>query len=232
MNDLVNWQEKMLAEATAVASSERPAISTISLRSGIIQYMGEPMPDNKLNCIVLASMHENVFYTGAFDPDNPQPPACWAFGESAEGMAPKCDNPINATCKGCPNNEWGSDTRGGRGKACKEIRRLAVIPASGNITDNEMAMLKVPVTSVRNWANYVNSVVALYKRPPWGIHTTISTKPDPKSQFKVTFTTGDLLEDDALAKVAGRIDQAKAMLSTPYDTSPATEGAPKRSRKY
>ena len=71
MNDLVNWEAKLAAEANEVATTERPSVSTISLRSGIIQYMGQPVPDNKLECIVLASLHENVIYADAFDPDNP-----------------------------------------------------------------------------------------------------------------------------------------------------------------
>ena len=50
--------------------------------------------------------------------------------------------------------------QGNKGKACKERRRLAIIPAAaikdGEIAKAELAVLSLPVTSLGNWGNYVN----------------------------------------------------------------------------
>ena len=235
----VSWEDKMALEAREGAALERPSISTISLKSGMISYMGQLVPENKLECIVVASMHENVIYGGDYDPDNPQPPVCWAFSPNGN-LAPIAEDvgePISETCEDCPNMEWGSAPGKSRGKACKEIRRLALIPSTAQDLSNvEMAMLKVPVMSVKNWSTYVNTVSSLYKRPVWGIKTIISTVPDPKSQFRVTFQAGELLPDELLGAVNSKIELAYMMLKTPYDLSGQSEQveeAPEKGkRKY
>lgn len=55
-------------------------------------------------------------------------------------------------CASCPLNLWGSEhqRRGGRGKACKEMRRLLVI-----IDDRALpAVMSLPPTSIRGWDTY------------------------------------------------------------------------------
>lgn len=53
-------------------------------------------------------------------------------------------------CPNCPLNRWGSDPKGGRGKACKELRRLLIL------VDGYTApiMLTLPPTSAKEWDRY------------------------------------------------------------------------------
>jgi hypothetical protein len=52
--------------------------------------------------------------------------------------------------------------------------------------------------SVRNWAKYMKDVVAEeLQRPYYGVVTTISVVPDPKSQFKINFAFKELVNFDA-----------------------------------
>ena len=145
--------------------------------------------------------------------------------------AEESDDKQHATCEGCPNMEWGSSPTGGRGKACKEKRRLALLPRDclerGNIKSAEMALLSVPVTSAKNWANYVNQLAAEYERPPWAVVTEVSVHPNAKSQFEVKFRTSAIISDEShLGEVHNRIEFARGVLLTPYEKNEAEEAAP------
>ena len=219
---VVSYLDQMAAEAKAVAKSERVSADRFTTQSGILSYMGKPVPDNQMDVIVVASLAENVYYAGDYDPDNITPPSCFALGEAGQPMIPHevvGDERISEACISCGFMKFGSAMRG-KGKACKEKRRLACIPFSEDpedLTNGDMAMLTIPVMSVKNWAVYVNGISAKYQRPSWGMITKIKVVPDPKSQFRVTFTEVAPLDSDLLGAVHSRLDAAMRMLETPYE---------------
>lgn len=246
---VVRWEDRLAAEAKAVAAVERPASGVISLRSGIMSYMDNPVPNNELDCVVLATVAENVYYDTPFDPDVVVPPACFALalpedaGKDGTDMTPHevVEEPQNATCLGCPQFEWGSAVRNGRpskGKACSHRRRLAIMPVSAledaaSIAKAEVARMSLPVTSVKNWRTHANVVAAQYNRPPWAVITKIKVKPDPKSQFQVVFSPEGPVSNDLLDALYNASQEAAKLLLEPYDMTPPEEQeeAPKTSRK-
>lgn len=194
--------------------------SFISVRGGVLTYQDNAVPGNKIRVVVLAAIMENVFYQGSYDPNNPSPPACYAFGSDESEMAPheKASDPQADACSECPMNEWGSVGDGSRGKACKNIRRLAVMVESaldGDISGAEVAFLKLPVTSVKAWASYVNQLSA-GGLPPCAVITEIMVTPDAKTQFKVSFSCADRIEDDLLPEVFAKSDAAETEIAFPY----------------
>ena len=226
--DIVSYEDQMAAEAKAVAKTERVSADRFTLSSGILSYMGNAMPDNQMDCIIVSSMAENVFYSGDYDPDNITPPDCFALGEPGSGMAPHEDVPVpvNDHCAACENFKFGSASRG-KGKACKEKRRLAIIPYSEKAEDlatGDMAMMTIPVMSVKNWSTYVNTISAKHHRPSWGMATRVKVVPDPKSQFRVTFADVKPLSDELISAVHGRLEAATMMLEAPYEMNPQEEG--------
>jgi DNA-directed RNA polymerase alpha subunit len=121
----------------------------------------------------------------------------------------------------------------GKGKACKNVRRLALVAedaleSAEDLAIAEVRTLKVPVMSGKGWANYVrNTLGEDLQRPYWGVVTTISLMPDPKSQFKVVFELKELIDFeekpelfDALQK---KIKETTPQLLAPY---PEMEAAP------
>ena len=192
-------------QAKDAAAKERPSLSKISLKSGVISIGGNAVPGNKFPAVVLAAVYRNTFYAGRYDANNIVNPDCFSLSVSDEDMEPAnaVHKPEHATCDGCPRAEWGSDLNGGRGKACKQTRRLVLLPASalasvGDVQTAEMAILDIPVTSVKNYANYVNVLAASIGLPPHAAITEISAKPDAKTQFKVDFKGVGPVESDAL----------------------------------
>lgn len=248
MNEVVRWDEELARSAKEIATRERPSVSQISLRAGVMQYRGQIIPGNKLKCVIISSCIERRYDTKNFDPDNILPPDCFALSISGENVAPCPESPVKQaeSCSNCPQNAWQPHPRrpGKKHKPCKERRRLALLPydsvASGNIKNAELAMLAIPVTSVKHWGTFVNRIAAEYARPPWAVYAEISVTPHPQTQFEVKFEPIGVVEDEHLGMLRQRIEGANEVILTPYDSSgymvpeDAAEGvvAEKKTRKF
>ena len=250
----VNTWEKELAEQAALAMGQESATAGggqfFSLRGGVLTFDGTAMPNNEMAVIILDGIMENVLYEGKFDPENPIAPSCFAFGRDEKEMMPHeiVVTPKHEQCMGCPKNEWASaDT--GRGKACRNTRRLAMIIAGNfiggqfqQVQDKDhfdsakIAYMKLPVTSVKGYAGYVKSIGGAHQRPPHGMITRVKVVPDPTSQFKVVFEALAKVPNDLMEIVMRRHRDAKDEIEFPYQPQvespkPAAK-APVRGRRY
>lgn len=233
-NALVNWQAEMEKDARAAEVMEQNSGggSFFSVKSGQLSFDGTPLPGNQMAVVIVDSIFEHVFYEGKFNPDNPSPPTCFAFGrDSEDAMVPhntvfEHKQEQNPTCKGCPQSEWGS-AETGRGKACRQIRRLGVVAGGqfdrdGKFVQNDelngaLGFLKIPVTSVKGYAGFVKQVAGALNRPPYGIFTKVAVVPDAKNQFAVTFTPIGPVPDELMQEVMARRTEAKALIDSPYN---------------
>lgn len=245
----VNWEQEMAKEAAVVAKAFRPTVGQISTKSGILSYMDQPIPGNKLNCIVLAAIFENNYFEGKYDPKNPRNPICYAFGKvDGTGEAPFMAPPEYVTephrkaadCEVCTWSKWGSDPESpsGKGKRCKEIYKLALVPAVTADTDvskTEIAILRVPVTSRKNFELYVNEAASVFRRPTWGMVTQISLAPHMRNQFEMKFAPLEPLPESSLPNIYSRISGGLDVLMQKYEenTEKQEEEAPSnRKRKF
>lgn len=244
-NEITNWVEELAKEAKELASRERPSVSQIGLRAGVMMYQGQQIPGNNLDCIVISSATEYRYDTASFDPNNIQPPDCFSLSISGEDMFPsnKAVNRQADSCDLCPRSKWSPNPKkpGKQHKECKERRRLALLPAdilkSGNYKTAELAVLTVPVTSVKNWAKYVNQLSAEFGRPAWAMVSNVSAKPNPQTQFEVNFKAVGAIPDEVLGEIRARVAAAEEQLLTPYDSSGFTVPGedpmkPKKDRKF
>lgn len=230
---LVNYDAEMAKLAIAAAQVEAKVAvgNAISTRGGKLSYAGQPAQDNKYRVVILTQAFENRFYEGAFNPDLPASPVCYAFSATGDNMVPHQDSlkPQSKACAGCPNSEWGSAEMG-RGKACKNVRRLAMIHEHQVSTASESGIvrLSVPVTSVAGFSLYTKYLADVHKRPLLGVVTEISTAPDPKTQFKLTFKCVSLVDREHLPAIVDKARMAARELEMPY---PVIEAPPPRSKK-
>lgn len=234
---MVAWDEALAARANMAKKAEE-SVSTgsfISMKGGQMVYNGNAVPGNALDAVVIDSVLENQFFDGVYDPNTPQTPSCYAFGRDEDDMRPheKVAEPFAETCAECPNNEFGSaDT--GRGKACKNVRRLALISADAldggeqGIEDATVAYLKVPVTSVKGWAGYVNTLAATNK-PPLAFVTEVAVVPDAGTQFKVNFKAKESIEDgELIGALLAKADVVEQGIMFPYQPVEAAPAKPAR----
>ena len=235
---LANWDEELAAQAAAAAAMEESTSTGqfFGLKGGILTFNDSPLPGNQMAAIVLDSVLENVYFNGAYDPDTPQSPVCFAFGRDEREMAPhpnvdttegferQCES-----CHGCEKNQFGS-AETGRGKACRNTRRLAIISGGtlNHKTDeftpcDEAAVasavigyMKLPVMSVKGYAAYVKNLSGTLRKPPLAMFTKISVVPDPKSQFRVIFEALEPVPNELLPGIMTRVAEAKQSIEQPY----------------
>lgn len=249
---LTNWNEELAKYAEAASKQEATTAGGqfFGIKSGVLTWQDAPVANNKMAVIILDSMFENVYYEGRYDPDTRQVPLCFAIAKEESELAPhenvRTDgSPQCESCKGCPMNEFGS-AETGKGKACRNTRRLAMIMVGtydrkGDLELNEdpehyrnepIGFMKLPVTSVKGYASFVRQAAAALKRPPFGIVTCVSVVPDPKTQFKVLFEAVEEVSDELMQAVMSRREEAEGTIDFPYNLKlEEEEPKPKRSNK-
>ena len=200
----------------------------LSTKGGVLSYRDTPVAGNALEVVILASPVERLYYTTRYDPTNPTGPVCFAMSTTTTGMKPSASStePQSETCANCPKDIWGSAPGGGKGKACAEKRRLLIMTADSTKTASsvnlaEVAALRIPVTSVKGFATYLQSITTVTKRPLSTVVTKISLTPDAKTQFKLQFDFVRVIDDMEVARaLIGRVEQevSSAMSQNTADT--------------
>lgn len=235
---VIPWKEKLAEKVKAQQQQEKSAGGQfISIRSGVMSYGGLPVQGNKADMIVLESIFENSFYPEKYGTSDNTSPACYAFSvDGGDDMAPhpEAEHPVAKTCKVCPNNKFGSADGGrGKGKACANRRRLAVISAAAVTSPDEIsnaptAYMRVPPTSTRYWSTYVQNVLAKTEMPFFASITNIGVIPDAKTTMRVNFVHVAEVKDDELLEALYRRAAAEAQLiDFPYPKSAAPDAAAK-----
>lgn len=219
--ELVNWEQELANEAEIAAKNEQKSGGAyLSARNGQLSFQGNPIAGNKLDVIILEHVYENAYYPGKFDPNNPSSPVCFASAKKEVDLIPSsedCDDVQNETCEGCPQNEFGTaDT--GRGKACKNSRKLSLITADSldDIENAQVALMNLPATSVKAWATYVQQLALTVKRPTYAVITQISVVPDVKTQFKIGFKLVSSISQSSLAELRAKREANESLLFIPY----------------
>lgn len=238
--EVADWEKQLEADAEKLAEQEKGGGfgKSFSFKGGVLSFDGAPIKGNQIPVVIVGSMIEKALYEGRYDPNNPDPPVCFALDTDTDNLAPIPEDVAdlkNDQCADCPFNQWGSaDT--GRGKACKDVRRLAMIPAgviekNGDVTliddpkavdKAEFGFAKLPPTSLNSWAGFVRTLASTMKRPPHGVFAMLRVEPDEVNQFKVIFEPLDLIDKKLMPSVYTRHLAAMEELKRPY-TYPTEE---------
>jgi hypothetical protein len=234
---IVKWDEELAKQAKVAAGMEESTAvgQFFSVKGGVLTWNDSPIQGNQLPVIIADAILENVYYKNEYDPENPEPPTCFAFGREESLMQPhkvsvECKCAQADTCKECEWNEWGT-ARKGRGKACKNVRRLAMIAAgildtTGKFTpfeDPEEALgkstigyFRLPVTSVKGYAAHIKSITNTLKYPPHAVISKMQIFHDPDTQFKATFSSIMKVPKELLPIVMQRHEEAMSLIDFPY----------------
>lgn len=238
--NVTDIEKQMAEQAEAATNMERgaPMGRNFSFKGGQMVFDGAPIKDNEVIVIVAAAVIEKAYYEGDYDPDLPEPPICFAFDTDPDNLAPIPEDVAdlqNDACHDCQWNKFGSADRG-KGKACKDVRRLALIPAgtierNGDLTliedpkelqKAEFGFAKLPPTSLTAFSAFVRQVANTMKRPPHGIYAIMKCVPDAKNQFTIAWEAIDLVDKKCLPAVMERHDEAMKAIMQPY-TYPSDE---------
>lgn len=262
---VANYDEELarLAGQSATLTDSGGGGRLFSTRAGVLQFDDTPLPGNQMCVIIAAWCLENVYYEGAFDAENRTPPTCFAFcknpDEKDEMGPPDIVDKEDVferqadSCSECAQNEWGSASQG-RGKACSNRRRLAILPAgtyksagrnggfeleviddAEHFATAEAGYLKIPVMSGKGFDNYVKDIASGLPdgkpRPLFAVYTRVYLTPDPKSQFKVNFELIEPVQDLAvLGVLMERYRKLHEEIDFPYTPFQEEEAPQQQSR--
>lgn len=253
--EVANWDDE-LAKYADQASNMENSVATgnfFGTKGGTLTYNNTPFPNNEMAVVILDSIMEHVYYGDSYDPENPTTPVCFAFGREETEMSPhevcvKGGHNQCAMCKDCEWNEFGSADVG-KGKACKNSRRIAMIPA-GKLDKNsfdayekpsdfektQIAYMRLPVTSVKAYAAFVKQLSSALRKPPFAVFTRVKLVPDSKTIFKVSFEAIEEVPRTLIPALIKRHEEAKNAIEFPYspfdDSEDENPKKKKKGRKY
>lgn len=140
--EVTSWKAKLAVEAEQAAQSEASSGGGkfFSMKAGQLSFDNEKIKGNHIAVIILDHIFETVYYEGEYDPDNQQGPTAFALGRDEKELRWHENSREDFAGELCSESEvcqWGSADKG-RGKAARETRRLAVIPAGKLDRDGEL----------------------------------------------------------------------------------------------
>jgi hypothetical protein len=193
IEDMYAVDAKVAADAAPVAGGP-PLIST----KGEQFQIGENILPDMLELIVVAEGVLRTYYDSDYDPDQKSPPACFAVAVADKNVdativshesSPNRQGGKDFKCQGCEMNAFGTAERG-KGKACGEYRRLAVVfsddkalsSGEGNIT---WGYLNLSPTALGDWGKFVQGLERVERRPPHGVIIKFTfDRKNPKEQMR------------------------------------------------
>jgi hypothetical protein len=210
----------------------------LSFRGGVISAGGNQIA-NPLPLVLLAHGFERTYYSKPFNPDATESPDCYSY----DGDRPheKSAVPQSDTCAQCRLAEFGSAPNG-KGKACREGARLAFI--HGDVLAKGPAAIqaatiwqaRLSVLNAKTFRSYIEAIFG-DEEPCWSKLTTLENRPDPKSQYAVSFIASVFEGEALLDAIAARVDEADRLMVMPYpefDEAPPAKAStpPRRGRKF
>ncbi len=177
---------------------------TFELPDGSTSPQGKP-----LRVVIVDHATGRGWFDRPYKEGEKNPPACAAGNLSGKDLVPYDNVPKKQSkdCDSCPYNQWGSAPMGGDGKACKEHRKLALLP--GDNSNAPIMMLQVPPSSLKAYDAYVKNLAKIYQRPPVAYVTEISFDTTVDYQ-KLMFGNPQNLDD--IEPFLDRVEEARELL--------------------
>lgn len=168
---------------------------------------GAPLPTAELVGILIDHYPVNAYWPDVFGGGS-NPPACSALDGKVGVGEP------GGPCAQCKFNQWGSDerTEGGRGKACKNLHRLYLLP----LGDVLPLMIAAPPTSLSNIAGYMRLLTSKAKKPFYAVTTRIKLEKATNAggivYSRATFSRAGDIPADKVPALKAYIEELRPLL--------------------
>ncbi len=176
-----NFKQQLADEAAEIANRiQAPTGNKIKLtKKKTFKLPNGQESEGPLTLVIVDFVSINKFFDRPYSEKDFTPPACFAVGLDPKNLVPTDKSPDKQhdTCKGCPNDEFGSK---GNGKACSNVRLLAVVPGEGDEAADpnaDMWVIEVSPTAIKAFDAYVSTVRTQYGVPPIGVVTDVFFDP-------------------------------------------------------
>ena len=215
----IELQAQLAAELNNVDKSVAPPSGNrISLKGKSFSFPDSKTSPGPINAVILNWVNINAYYERAYDPKKVEAPSCFALSKNITDLKPSdnCADPQHESCEGCPFNAWGSAPGGGRGKACKNQVRIAMVTPDTK-ADIPPYTIDLAPTSTSGFTNFVNKVKGQFGMLPLQVQVTVGF--DQATDYpKLTFTNPEPLPEDIIEKMFGFRQASQSLL----DKEPGT----------
>ena len=228
-NDL---QAQIAARIAAEIDKQKEKVGNASGNKIKVGKKGFELPDgntrNEIEVVIVDFVSVNSYFDRPYDPDTPAPPACFSISIVPKGMLPSENSPATQcdNCDQCPQNQFGSALVG-KGKACKNNRRLAVMPENAD-DKTEPWLLDVAPTSIKSFDSLIRTLTN-GGMMPFQIVAKVSLD-DSVDYPKLEFEALDALELERQAFFMDARDKAAELLMAEPDVSQYEAPKPKGAR--
>lgn len=228
------WEQRMQEQAKEDRAKETLGVARITHQGGVLQVDGKNVEGNQIPLITLDYIFTKEYYEEKFTPGAHATPVCYAFGDSDKGLVAHPEAPAKqnlkpdgtSPCTGCPHNAFGTADVG-RGKACKDTRRLLVIAPlmkDGKPTVDatyvqrvEKRQISIPPASLKNFGVYLTTLQDLTKYGNLREAVTL-VKPQPRAKggHELTFSFLRALTGEELKMLQPLQAGARDLLASPF----------------
>lgn len=228
--NLVDIKAQLAAQVAALAERTAPATgSAVRITQDKKFKFPDGTEDTKFSAVIVDFTTTRKFYPGAFDPNNITPPACFAISQQPKGMIPSVNSPEKQaeSCDTCPNNQWGS---AGAGKACKEGRKLAILPPLEEGEDPAQLpiwTMEISPTGIKPFDGFVSSTAKMFGVPPVGVIADVGFD---QGQTYASVRMSNPEPNPALGEYLARQAEAQDILAVEPDVSGYGQEAPAPTR--
>lgn len=200
--------------------------------------VGDKALGNEIEVVILDWFYEHRLYVGQFDAKKPRGAACYAIGRDELELAAPAAIAKAPTCATCTLNAFGSDPRGGKGKACKNQVRLVLLDAQlirdGSAPEALIPhLVTVPVTSTKNWQRYIKALKTQFGEwAPVPAISVIVLDKHPTNQTEMSFRwTGEALPEATAEALIALARDREAELAAPPSVEVGGEEAVKPAKR-
>jgi len=195
-----------------------PSGHRISLKGKVFSMPNGGTSPGPINAVILDWRSINVFYPGTYNAQKIETPVCFAVANNIGDLkpSPNCADPQSKECEGCKRNAWSSAPGGGRGRACKNTIRVAIVPPDAK-DDTVPWTIDIAPTSTTAFNSMVYAIRDGMGMLPLQVQLTLDF--DANADYpKLTFASPEALPDELVGLM---FDLRKASQSL-LDKEPGT----------
>jgi hypothetical protein len=224
-NAIAAYRERLRQELASLHTRIAPQSGNrISLRGKVFSMPDGSIHRGPIAAVILDWRNHNAYWNVPYNPQQPADPVCFALSREFHDLAPspECSAPQAERCALCAKNVFGS-AMNGKAKACKNTRRLAIVPPDAT-PETEPMILHTSPTAIGAFESYVTTLAADDAGlMPVQVITHIAFKPNTDYPTLV-FGKPTPLPDDRLAVMMELREKAQLALDV-RGQRPANDGA-------
>jgi hypothetical protein len=165
-------------KALATAEPVFKNVTILRLKGGDF-YIGDVKQKKPFPLAILATAHVQMFYENGYDPDNKEPPVCFALAYEQKDLVPSDVSPKkqhDGLCATCRHNQPGSAGDGSWRRACQGRRRIAFLMTDDTSDNPIIGSTEVSPAGLKEFGAHMQGILNIMKVPPSFVETKLDTK--------------------------------------------------------